>query len=159
MNAFTPMIRNSEAFGLAGPPHEALSFLARGFGAVSGPASSRQPGGTLQDEDRFDRQPSSAIPVFRHPVSGKRLAASVRSPLPRDVWMQSRDMWMQHHIATALHAESWIDADFVGVSVQDGIVHVSGEVDSMHAKTALLRIAAATPGTAAIVDSLWIACE
>lgn len=141
MNAFTPVIRDSEAFGLAGTPHEALAFHVRGSGAVSGPA-------VTDFADHTER-----------PMSAKWLAPSVRSTLPRDVCMQSRDAWMQHHIAGALRAESWIAAEFVGISVQNGIVRLCGEVDSMHAKATLLRIATATPGTGAIVDNLWISCE
>lgn len=164
MNAFTPVIRDSEDFGAATTPAEALESLAHRSSAASGPVPSRRLGGALRDRFRPDRWPGDGIPVFRglaftgfadridRSVHAMRLASGGQSVRPDDLWMQLR-------IAAALRAESWIAADFVGFSVNDGIVHLSGEVDSMHAKLTLLRIAAGTHGTAAIVDSLWVSCE
>jgi osmotically-inducible protein OsmY len=62
-------------------------------------------------------------------------------------------------LVSALHREHWIAGNFVGISVENGVVHFTGEVDSMHGVLALRQIAAATPGTKAIIDDLWVPCE
>jgi osmotically-inducible protein OsmY len=66
---------------------------------------------------------------------------------------------MEAWMANALRHEPWIAADFVGMAVQDSVVHLSGEVDSMHAALALRSIAAAMPTAVAIIDDLWVSCE
>lgn len=55
--------------------------------------------------------------------------------------------------------ECWVDTEQVGVAVKDSVVYLSGMVDSMHGVLALRRIAAAIPGTTAIIDNLWVPCE
>lgn len=69
------------------------------------------------------------------------------------------DAGIQLCLVSALHRESWIAGDFVGIGVENGIVHFSGEVDSIHGVLALHRIAATNPGTRAIIDDLWVPCD
>ncbi len=64
--------------------------------------------------------------------------------------------------ATLLVAHStspYEDADHAGLAVENGVAHLSGQVDSMHGVLALRRIAAAIPRVTAIIDDLWIPCE
>jgi osmotically-inducible protein OsmY len=66
---------------------------------------------------------------------------------------------MQIEIMAAWRDESGIATERVGVSVEKGVVCLSGEIDNVHDKMALLRIAAAMEATVAIVDDLWLCCE
>lgn len=69
------------------------------------------------------------------------------------------DAWIRSQVAAALREESWLGTELIGISVTDGVVHLSGEIDSLHGDLAVCRIAAMTPGTKAIVDDLFIPCE
>lgn len=55
--------------------------------------------------------------------------------------------------------ESGIAPTGIGVSVSDGIVRLTGTVETVHDKMALCRIAAAMHDTLAIVDELWVTTE
>jgi osmotically-inducible protein OsmY len=78
---------------------------------------------------------------------------------PENYSIGATDARMQSRLTDALRQESWIAADFVGIAVMGGVVHLFGEADSMHAALTLRRIAAATPEAVAIIDDLWVACE
>jgi osmotically-inducible protein OsmY len=71
----------------------------------------------------------------------------------------SPDIWSKLRLTDLIPRESWIDADHAGVAVENGVVHLSGQVDSMQGVPALQRIAAAILGATAIIDDLWIPCE
>ena len=105
---------------------------------------------------------AARIPVYRdgafcgYVARGDKPSAAAtfkhRSALPGDVWMQLQ-------LTHALRMECWVDTERVGAAVKDSVVHLSGMVDSMHGVLALRRVAAAIPGTTAIVDDLWVPCE
>lgn len=59
----------------------------------------------------------------------------------------------------ASRAGEWIAQDVVEISIEDGVAHLSGQVDDIHDVLALRGIAAATPGVTAIDDDLWVSCE
>jgi hypothetical protein len=69
------------------------------------------------------------------------------------------DTCMRLDIAAIWRDESGTDTDRVSISVERGVVRLSGEIDNVHDKMALLRIAAAMAATVAIVDDLWLSCE
>lgn len=69
------------------------------------------------------------------------------------------DRWIVSQIATSLQTERWLDAGCIEVAVSDGMVRLSGQIDSLHASLAVRRIAATTPGVTGVVDDLWIPCE
>lgn len=69
------------------------------------------------------------------------------------------DRWIHSQIATSLQMERWLDADSVEVAVSEGVVRLSGQIDSLHASLAVRRIAAMTPGVTMVVDDLWVPCE
>jgi hypothetical protein len=115
-------------------------------------------------EVRTDRHPAGRLPVFR----GETFSGFIDRPetrttteycAPENYSTRATDVWMQSRLADALRQESWITADFVGIAVMGGVVHLFGEAASMHAALALRRIAAALPEAVAIIDDLWVACE
>lgn len=59
----------------------------------------------------------------------------------------------------APRAREWTARDVVEISIEDGVAHLSGEVDDIHDVLALRGIAAASPGVTSIVDELWVSCE
>jgi hypothetical protein len=109
-----------------------------------------------------DSPQASRIPVYRdgalcgYVARGDKPSTAAtfryRSALPADVWMQLQ-------LTHALRSECWVDTRQVGATVKNSVVHLSGMVDSMHGVLALRRIAAAIPGTTAIIDDLWVPCE
>lgn len=69
------------------------------------------------------------------------------------------DHWIRSQIAASLQAERWLGADGIEVAVNDGLVRLSGHIDSLHASLTVRRIAAMTPGVTTVVDDLWVPCE
>jgi hypothetical protein len=116
----------------------------------------------VQIADADETAQPSRIPVYRDgavcgyvargDTSSPAATFKYRSALPGDVWMQLQ-------LTHALRRDCWVDTDQVGAAVKDSVVHLSGIVDSMHGVLALRRIAAAIPGTTAIIDDLWVPCE
>ncbi|MGH7154319.1 MAG: BON domain-containing protein [Acetobacteraceae bacterium] len=82
---------------------------------------------------------SARIPVFR----GSKLVGFVNRGEPRE----------------PARAAEWAAQDAIEISVEDGVAHLSGQVDDIHDVLALRGIAATTPGVTAIVDDLWVSCE
>ncbi|MGH7122011.1 MAG: hypothetical protein ACREFP_23960 [Acetobacteraceae bacterium] len=104
------------------------------------------------------------VPLY----SGGKLAAFVRrAPLSDTLrptvsetpFGESADLGIERAIAARWQAEAGTLCDRVGISAADGIVHLSGAVETVHDRMALRRIAAATTETLAIIDELWVACE
>jgi hypothetical protein len=75
------------------------------------------------------------------------IACTARSGLPRDVWIQLR-------LTDLIRCVSGIDADHARLTVDNGVVRLSGQVDGMYGVQALRRIAAAVPEATAIIDDL-----
>ncbi len=88
----------------------------------------------------------------RDPLISEAFASKHRSGFPRDVWIQ---LCLTH----ALHRAPWIDPDHTRLSVKNGIVHLTGQVDSPQGIQVLREIGAAIPDTTAIVDDLWRSSE
>src|SRR6476646_6406385 len=75
---------------------------------------------------RFYRMPRRS-----HDQGGSRLRHPLR--VATHVWSKPRRTNLRRR-------ESWIDADHAGVAIENGVVHLSGQVDSMHGVLALRRI-------------------
>jgi osmotically-inducible protein OsmY len=107
---------------------------------------------------------TTAIPVFR---DGHRNGFVHRSSqqAAREECARERhfgepaDDWIRQRVLGALHGEAWIGPEFVGATVENGVIRLFGELDCMHAVLAIHRIAAAVPGATAIIDDLWVDCE
>ncbi len=84
---------------------------------------------------------------------GPRPAAAERS---RE---ESADLRVERAIAARWQAEAGMTPARIGISATNGIVRLSGAVETVHDRMALCRIAAAMEETLAIVDELWVACE
>ena len=134
------------------------------YRAGGSPASSGQARGSRPAEVWTDQHPAGRLPVFR----GETFSGFIDRPetrtatkycAPENYSTRATDARMQSRLTDALRQESWIAADFVGIAVMGGVVHLFGEADSMHAALALRRIAAAMPEAVAIIDDLWVACE
>ncbi len=149
-SAMLDTIRATDAVGL---------YRASGSAASSGQACGSRPA-----EVWTDQHPAGRLPVFR----GKTFSGFIDRPqtwtatadcAPEGYLARANDARIQSRLMGALRRESWIAADFVGIAVMGGVVHLFGEADSMHAALTLRRIAAATPEAVAIIDDLWVACE
>ena len=75
--------------------------------------------------------------------------------------MTDRDL--KHHVERALEWEPSIDADEIGVSVDDGVVTLRGSVPSLAEKSAAGRVSSRVFGVRAIANDLTVrvpaACE
>ncbi len=71
----------------------------------------------------------------------------------------SADARLHRDIEAAMRSEMPKLAEDVRLSVEDGVVTLSGAVETVHDKMALQRIAASMKASAAIVDEIWISCE
>ncbi|MGH7087138.1 MAG: hypothetical protein ACREFS_02490 [Acetobacteraceae bacterium] len=87
------------------------------------------------------------------PIEAAEAPASDLSPAP------SSDLRTARAIAAQWQFESGIAPAQIGVFVSEGIVRLTGTVETVHDKMALCRIAAAMGDTLAIVDELWVTNE
>jgi len=146
-----------------------LTGLVRG-GVRTGPdeaASSRPqqtPAGVLRDVSRRADSTRDRVPVYRvGELTGfvRRTAQlpDARRPADESERGISSDARLQRDIAAAVRSELPGAAPYVQLSVERGVVVLSGEVANVHDKMALRRIAASMAATVAIIDDVWISCE
>ncbi len=119
----------------------------------------------LQSENPRVASPGAdRIPLY----SEGKLAAFVRRTKASDVPRppaaersreESADLRVERAIAARWQAEAGVAPARIGISATNGIVRLSGSVETVHDRMALCRIAAAMDETLAIVDELWVACE
>lgn len=119
---------------------------------------------TESNQIRPANRGAERIPLY----SGGALAAFVRRTGPIDAAeapaadlapAPSSDHRTARAIAAQWQFESGITPEQIGVSVSEGIVRLTGTVETVHDKMALCRIAAAMDDTLAIVDELWVTIE
>lgn len=116
------------------------------------------------DKPRAASPGGERVPLY----SGGKLVAFVRRtplsdtlcpPVSDASLGESADLRIERAIAAHWQAEAGVLAVSVGISASDGIVRLSGAVETVHDRMALCRIAAAMQETLAIIDELWVACE
>ena len=114
-------------------------------------------------DSRASRSPSR-VPIY---CDGKLVAflqraipdPETRPPGPVGDRFSSTDSELKRDIAEAIQEECPHAVPYVRLSVKDGVVVFSGEVENVHDKMALRRIAANMKETVAIMDHVWISCE
>ncbi|MGH7103315.1 MAG: hypothetical protein ACREFJ_13050 [Acetobacteraceae bacterium] len=126
--------------------------------AVRAALQSRAEGTEIRPANRG----AERIPLY----SGGALAAFVRrtgaidpAEAPDLALAPASDHRTARAIAALWQFESGNAPAQVGVSVSEGIVRLTGTVETVHDKMALCRIAAAMQDTLAIVDELWVTNE
>jgi osmotically-inducible protein OsmY len=68
--------------------------------------------------------------------------------------MKDEDARIKRDIIAKLHRKEIVDADAVGVQVEDGAVTLTGTVSSVEARLALYETAVYTKGVGKIIDAL-----
>jgi len=88
-----------------------------------------------------------------------RLAEMPCPPVSESPREESADLRLERSIAARWQAEAGTSPARIGISATNGVVRLSGTVETVHDRMALCRIAAAMDETQAIIDELWVACE
>ncbi|MDA8050251.1 MAG: BON domain-containing protein [Rhodospirillales bacterium] len=131
---------------------------------TTGKVVATQPGHGHSAKLRLASPGAERIPCY----CGERLVAFVRRTHPfaserapgMEEWANlPADLRLERAIAAQWRHESGASPARVGISVSEGIVRLSGTVETVHDRMALGRIAAAMEETLAIIDDLWVSCE